>query len=589
MCFKIFTCITNKSFVITKADIMSKKILVTAALPYINNVPHMGHIVGSHLPADIFKRCAKSAGYDVALIGGSDEHGTPSVIAAKELGITVDHLVERLHGVHKEIYQKLDISYTNYSRTSNSTHHAEVCDFFSNISNKGFIKEGNVEMFYCENDRMFLPDRFVVGNCPKCGYDAANADQCEKCSHVLLPNTLMEPKCKSCGTTPIVRGSKHLYLDLKKLEGPLLDWITRQRGIWRDHVFSEANKWITEGLKERSITRDLEWGIKVPQKGYEKKVFYVWFDAPIAYISFTRELGHGMLDAYWKDPSSKIVHFLGKDNIPFHTIFWPAMLLAHGGFNLPTNVVGYNYLLYEGQKFSKSKGIGVFCYPLLTSDMEIDTLRGYLTTIIPETKDASFKWDDYATMVNGEIIGKFGNFFNRTLNLINKFFDGALDGNEYATDDEAARVIDAMKSFPPRIAQLILEGEIRKAFSSLMEYSSIGNVYIDHVAPWKQIKNSRADARKTLYLALNLSRSLAITAAPFFPATMQKLWKEQLNLAGSPDDSGIWDTATSIGIPREHRIGTASPLYSKIDDTKLDGLKKHFSQAHSLREIIDKP
>jgi methionyl-tRNA synthetase len=566
---------------------MAKRILVTAALPYINNVPHMGHIVGSHLPADIFHRCAKAKGHETIFIGGSDEHGTPSVVAAKELGIPPQKLVDGLHDIHGRIYEKLGISYTLYSRTSNPMHHREVQGFFDKIRERGFVKPGKVEMFYCEKDGMFLPDRFIVATCPKCGYGGANADQCEQCSSVLVPASLIDPKCKICGSAPTVRESEHLYLDLQKLGPELAEWVRKQEGTWMGHVSSEAERWISEGLKERSITRDLEWGVRVPLEGYTNKVFYVWFDAPISYITFTRELGQGALEAYWKDPEAQIVHFLGKDNIPFHTIFWPAMLLAHGGFNLPTNVVGYNYLLFEGQKFSKSKGIGVFCYHLLESDIDIDSLRGYLTTIIPETRDATFKWEDYRAFVNAELIGKFGNFFNRTLNLVNKLFGGNLGfAGSASIDGESARAIDAMRGFPPQIAKLIMNAQIRKAFTALMEYASAGNVFLERTEPWKQIRVSPEKTRQDLFIALNMCRSLAITGAPFLPHSMQKMWKEQLKLEGSPHDPGIWDSATGMGIEGDHGIGPPRPLYPRVEDAALDALKSRFSEQRPLRRLI---
>jgi methionyl-tRNA synthetase len=565
------------------------KILVTAALPYINNVPHMGHIVGSHLPADIFYRYCRTKGYDAIFVGGSDEHGTPSAVAAKELGLHPQQLVDRLHEIHKKVYERLNIDYSNYSRTSNQSHHETVKEFFRTIYEKGHTHTGKVDMYFCENDGMFLPDRFVIGTCPKCGYESANADQCESCTSVLTPNELVDPHCKSCGSTPVIKQSEHLYLDLGQLAERLNQWVEKQKDVWRPHVYSEAKKWINEGLRSRSITRDMDWGIKVPvEGGLENKIFYVWFDAPIGYMTFTRELGQEIFDEYWKNPESKIFHFLGKDNIPFHTIFWPAMLLAHDGFNLPSNVVGYNYLNFEGQKFSKSKGIGVFCYNLLDSDIDIDVLRSYLTTIIPETKDSDFKWDRFRTTTNAELIGKLGNFFNRTLNLIWKNFDGQLNYEGLSgLNDSDNSLIEGIKKEPILIGDLFFGVEFREAYKRIMQYATMGNVYLDRTAPWNLIKEGLTEeARKTLYLALNLCKSLAIVSSPILPDSMQRLWSEQLNLPGSLTVSGIWDEATNINLSSDHRTNKPKPLYERVDDERLEKLEKHFSRPHLLEELV---
>ena len=564
------------------------KILVTAALPYINNVPHMGHIVGSHLPADIFYRYCRAKGYDAIFVGGSDEHGTPSAVAAKELGLHPQQLVDKLHEIHKKVYERLNIDYTNYSRTSNLIHHETVKEFFRTIYEKGHTHKGKVNMYFCENDSMFLPDRFVVGTCPKCDYESANADQCESCTSVLTPNELIDPHCKSCGSTPVIKQSEHLYLDLGQLVERLNQWVEGQKDIWRPHVYSEAKKWINEGLRSRSITRDMDWGIKVPVDGLENKVFYVWFDAPIGYMTFTRELGEEVFDEVWRNPESKIFHFLGKDNIPFHTIFWPAMLLAHEGFNLPSNVVGYNYLNFEGQKFSKSKGIGVFCYNLLDSDIDVDVLRSYLTTIIPETKDSDFKWEGFRTITNAELIGKLGNFFNRTLNLIWKNFDGQLNyGGLVGLNDNDNPLIEGIGREPVVIGDLFFGAEFREAYKRIMQYATIGNIYLDRTAPWNRIKEGKIEAaRKDLYLALNLCKSLAIVSSPILPEGLQRLWTDQLNLSGSLKTPGIWGEAPKIDIGPEHKTNKPKPLYGQVDDERLHELEKHFSRPHSLEELV---
>lgn len=566
----------------------NNSILVTAALPYINNVPHMGHIVGSHLPADIFYRYCRAKGYDAIFVGGSDEYGTPSAVAAKELGLHPQQLVDKLHEIHKRVYERLHIDYTNYSRTSHPSHHETVQDFFRVINAKDFVSKGKMNMYFCENDNIFLPDRFVVGTCPKCDYESANADQCESCTSVLSPNELIDPHCKNCESIPVMKESEHLYIRLDQLVESLDGWIEGKKDTWRNHVYSEAKKWISEGLRSRSITRDLEWGVKVPEEVLENKVFYVWFDAPIGYMTFTKELGDDIFDKYWRNPESQIFHFLGKDNIPFHTIFWPGMLLAHGGYNLPTNVVGYNYLNFEGQKFSKSKGVGVFCYNLLDSDIDVDVLRSYLTTTIPETKEADFKWNGFMTVTNSELIGKLGNFFNRTLNLIWGNFHGQLNcSNPSGLNDNDNHLIEAIRKEPSSIGDLFFKVEFREAYRRIMHYASEGNIYLVRTAPWNLLKEGKIEeARKTLYLALNLCKSLAIVSSPILPESMQRLWTNQLNLSGSLTTPGIWDEATEINIRSDHKINKPGPLYQRIDDDRLQELENHFSRPHSLEELV---
>lgn len=562
--------------------------LITAALPYINNVPHMGHIVGSHLPADIFYRYSRARGDDAIFIGGSDEHGTPSVVTAKEYGITPRQLADKLNSIHAKVYRRMNIDYTNYSRTSNPLHHQTVDEFFRVVFKKGHIHKATEKTYFCEHENMGLPDRFVEGTCPACGYEQANGDQCESCSTILTAPDLLNPKCKSCDETPVLKDSEHLYLDLKGLAGTINNWIDSQKSKWRPHVYSEAKKWINEGLKSRSITRDMDWGVKVPLNGFQDKVFYVWFDAPIGYMTFTRELGEETFEKYWKNPEAQIYHFLGKDNIPFHTIFWPGMLLAHGDLNLPTSVVGYNYLNFEGQKFSKSKGIGVFCYNLLNSDINIDIMRSYLTTVIPDSRDSDFNWELFRNITNSELIGKFGNFFNRTLNLIWNNYDGKLD-TSYPSDitDQDASMINSINDFTNQIAHLYSNTSFREAYRAIMHFASEGNAYLERNEPWRLIKNGqREEAKKSLYIALHMAKALAISASPILPETMQKLWKEQLNLPGNIYDKGIWNSATQLNIPSDHRINQPFPLYKKIDDAELENIKKELSKPHDLEELV---
>ena len=398
--------------------------LITAALPYINNVPHLGHIVGSHLPGDIFARYSRARGYETLYIGGTDENGSTSEIAAFKLNVPVEKFSDKLYKEHKKIYDWFEISYDNFSRTSKSIHHETVKEFFEVINKKGFIEKNKMKVFYSPTENMFLPDRYVVGECPKCGYPDASGDQCEKCTSVLDPSQLKNPKSTISGGKLEIRETEHLFLKLDSLSPKLKKWIQSNK-YFREQVRGLAMGWINEGLKPRCITRDLKHGVKVPLKEFEKKVFYVWFDAPIGYVSSTKEITKEW-EKFWKDEKSEVYNFLGKDNIPFHTIFWPGMVIAHGEFNLPKNVIGLQYLNYEGQKFSKSKGIGVFCERLPELKLEADIWRHYLTQVIPETSDSEFRWKDFQERVNSDLIGNYANFVNRVLNFIYTKLNGKI-------------------------------------------------------------------------------------------------------------------------------------------------------------------
>lgn len=555
------------------------KILVTAALPYINNVPHMGHMVGSHLPADVFARFCRQMGHDVAFVGGSDEHGTPSVIAARNIGMDTQEFVDKLHVVHKEIYVKMGITYDIYSRTSCDDHHKVTQDFFNNINPKLLI-EKEEQQYYSEEDKMFLPDRFLKGECPACGYDDANSDQCEKCGKLLSSKELVNPKSTLSGSSPVLKTAKHIYIDLEKLEPALAEWVDSKEGIWKNHVLAEAKKWIKEGLRARAITRDMSWGVKVPKEGYEDKVFYVWFDAPIGYITFTKEFGRPDM---WKKGEAKIYHFLGKDNIPFHTIFWPGLLLANDIYEMPYNVVGYNYLNFEGQKFSKSKGIGVFCYNLLTSDIDIDTLRYYLVSSLPESKDADFKWDSYAQTVNSELIGNLANFFNRTVSMSNKYFDGKFNVDLSNLNETDQEFVKCFEEYPKEIRNLFEKCEIRQGLKKILEYSSKGNSFIDTKEPWNLAKEGKEEElKRTLYLCLNLCRSLSIFMSSIVPEKMEQFWKEQLTLTDIPSTPGLLTASHTNAFPIKVSIGKPNPLYQRIDIDRLEKLKVDLAKPYGL-------
>lgn len=563
---------------------MKENILITAALPYINNVPHVGHVIGSHLPADIFARFCRLEGNNVTFVGGADEHGTPAVITAKEVGVSTKTLVDKLKEEHKKVYSKLNISYDNFSGTSIPVHKGITQEFFLKMKENGYIEEQEIEMYYCEECKMFLPDRFIRGTCPKCGYEDADGDQCEKCFSALSSTELIKPRCYTCGHTPVIKKSKHYFFSLDKISDKLDAWLDSKKEVFRPYVFAEAKRWIKDGLKPRCITRDMNWGIPVVGEGFEDKVFYVWFEAPIGYISITNELSTALYETLWHNDNSKIYHFLGKDNIPFHTVFFPGMLLANGTYNMPYNVSGYNFLNYEGKKFSKSKRIGVFCTPLLTSDMEVDALRGYLTAILPENKDSDWKWDEFKNNTNSELIGKFGNFFNRTINLLYKNFPELdIDLNDVELNDEDKEVLNQLQSGAEEIINHYKEIELRDAYKSIMSLSICANTYLEHTAPWKLIKEENfAEAKKVLYICLNIAKTLAVLASPILPEKMAEIWTEQLCFDGQVSNPENFELLGKVTVAKGHKIGAPKPIFRRIDDDYLEKLKEEFSVPYEL-------
>ena len=567
-----------------------EKILITCALPYVNNVPHLGHIAGCHLPADVFYRFHKNCGDDVVLVGGADSHGTATLIGAKEVGLSPDEFVEKLTNIHREIYKKIGISYDLFSSTKTEVHKKNTLEFFDILNKNGYIEERPSTMLYCENDKVALADRFVVGTCPYCGYTEAYGDQCDKCGKTYEITDLKDPKCKFCGEPAVLKETKHLYLKLDALSEKLDAWIESKKDIWRNTVYQEAKRWINEGLKPRCITRDIPWGVKVPLEGYEDKVFYVWFDAPIGYISITEELGgKELVEKFWQSKDAKIFNFIGKDNIPFHSVFFPAMEIGVEKYNLAYNVAGFAFLNYEGQKFSKSKKVGVFCNGLLTSDIDMDTLRAYLVSVFPEAKDADFKWSEYKDVVNADLVGKFGNFFNRTLNMIWKNFAGDLNFEitaDTVLDENDKEMLDAIKNMPKEIAKNYSETEFRLAYKNIMKFASIGNTYLEKTAPWSLIKQEKFDeVRKILYICLNMAKSLAIVANPIIPTRTQEIWSEQLNFDGELAGGVDFMEACNVNIAKTHKTNAPKPLYARVDDERLEALKAELSEPFDLNSL----
>ncbi len=559
--------------------------LVTAALPYINNVPHLGHIVGSHLPADIFARFCRTKGYDTLFIGGTDEHGSTSEIAASEVGADFETFGVKLHEEHKKIYDWFNISYDVFSRTPSKTHISTTQDFFKKINTNGFITSGKMKVFYSPKEDRYLPDRYIRGTCPRCGYEDATGDQCENCTAVLDPTQLINPRSSISGEKIEIREREHLFLRLDKLSPQLESWIKSQT-TWRPQVTSLALSWIKEGLKERCITRDLKHGVPVPLPGFEDKVFYVWFDAPIGYLSFTKEAAPKRWQKFWQDDSSKIYHFLGKDNIPFHTIFWPGMLLAHGNINLPHQVIGLQYLNYEGGKFSKSQKRGVFCEKLPETGLDSDVMRAYLTFLIPETADSEFRWDDFQRRVNTEIIGNLGNFVNRTLHLVKQKNNQIVSKPKETELEQIDReILVSVETKVKKATELLEQAKLREAFSEILSLSADGNKYLSDTKPWSSEDSVRTNT--VLYHGAAICRSLAILISPYLPTTSKRIWN-QLALSGKADAAGNWDSAAELDLQENHRIGEPEVLFGRLTSEEVKRIKNTTSQTTEIKELFNK-
>ena len=558
-----------------------ERILVLCALPYTNGIPHIGNLVGSHLPADIFARYCRLKGAETLFVGATDENGTPTEVAALELRVTPKELTDVLYKVHKDIYDWFEISYDNFSRTSSPTHHKTTRDFFRKIYKNGFVSEGVLRLPYCEKDKIFLPDRYVEGTCPVCGYQHARGDQCENCATLLDPIQLIRPRCKVDGSTPIFLDSKQLFLELGKVQGRLEKWIN-SRKTWRAQVVSLARGWIKEGLKKRSITRDLRWGVPVPLHGYTDKVFYVWFDAPIGYLSATKEWAAtegrpGSWRKFWTDRETRIYNFLGKDNIPFHTIFWPGMLFAHGSLNLPYDVVGLQFCNYEGDKISKSRNWGVFCENVPKAGLDPDIWRYYLIQIIPETRDTEFKWSDFKSKVNNELVANIGNFIHRTATFAWNNFGGEVrSGDEEKQDRELIR---GARALAEESVALLEEVRLRDAMSRILSIADLGNEYFQRNEPWGLIKSDRARCETVVHSCLELCFVIGTLLGPFLPKSSKAL----LALLASPeprlDDLG--KTHGRIRLAAKPEI-----IFRKLEDPQIEVAKNLSTKSRPVKEYF---
>ena len=539
--------------------------LITSALPYTNNVPHVGNIVGSHLPADIFARYCRAVSYDTVFIGGTDEHGTASEIAAQKNNLTPKELCDFFYQIHKEIYEWFEISYDNFSRTSRPIHHKTTQEFFKAVQKNGYITEEELDLPFCLTCKRQLADRYIEGSCPYCGNEKARGDQCEKCGNLLDPIKLKDPYCTVCHTKNIeFRKSKHLFIKLDKLSSKIEKWIKSNKQL-RPQVKNLALGWINEGLNPRCITRDLKWGVPIPFKGYEDKVFYCWFDAPIGYISSTREWSEKKWKLYWQG-KAKIYQFLGKDNIAFHTIFFPGMLIANGNLNLPYNVVGLQYLNYENSKFSKSQNHGVFCENLPSAGLNADYWRFYLSFIIPEVRDTEFLWKEFQERVNTELVGNLGNFINRTLSFTQSKYQGIIPKAILGKKEKVFLV--KVNKRTKKIKSLLEDVHLREGLEEILAISHDANKFFQDNEPWKNPEKSK----QVVLACLNVVRTLGLLTMPYLPAASKKV------LGFVKSEETDWKKLEKFTLKPGLKLNSPEIIFRNIEDSELQRLKEKCSK-----------
>ncbi len=546
-----------------------KRYLITSALPYANGPVHIGHLAGVYVPSDIYTRYLRMRGRDVVSVCGSDEHGVPITIKARKEGVSPQAVVDRYHEIIKDSFSRLGISFDIYSRTSSPTHRVTASDFFRKLYDEGKFIERTSMQYYDEEAGTFLADRYIVGTCPRCGNDRAYGDQCEKCGSTLSPDELIEPRSAVSGAVPVKRETKHWYLPLDKYEGFLRRWILEGHKEWKSNVYGQCKSWLDLGLQPRAVSRDLDWGIPVPVEGAEGKVLYVWFDAPIGYISATKDLTPDW-EKYWKDGDTKMVHFIGKDNIVFHCIVFPSMLEAHGGYILPENVPANEFLNLEGDKISTSRNWAVWLHEYLDEfPGKEDVLRYVLCANAPETKDNDFTWRDFQARNNNELVAILGNFVNRALVLTKKYYDGVVPACGELTDYDRATIAE-IGGIKASLEADIENYRFREALKDAMNFARIGNKYLADTEPWKVVKNDPERVKTILNIALQITANITVAIEPFMPFSADKILK-MWNL-----ERMSWDGLGSMSlVAAGHVIGEPALLFEKIEDDVIEAqLKK---------------
>lgn len=554
-----------------------KRTTVTSALPYANGPLHIGHLAGVYIPADIYVRYLRCIGEEVLFIGGSDEHGVPITIKARQQGVSPQQIVDTYHELIKRSFEEFGISFDIYSRTSHPIHHETASDFFLTLYNKGEFIEKTTLQYFDEEQQVFLADRYITGTCPRCEFSKAYGDQCENCGTSLSPDDLINPRSALSGNPPVKKATKHWYLPLDKYEGWLKHWILEEhKHDWKPNVYGQCKSWLDHGLQPRAVTRDLDWGVRVPLPDTEGKVLYVWFDAPIGYISATREWGgiHKRdWEIWWKARDTRLIHFIGKDNIVFHCIIFPSMLVHEGSYIIPDNVPAFEFMNLEGDKISTSRNWAVWLHEYLQEfPGKQDVLRYALTTNAPETKDNDFTWKDFQARNNSELLAIFGNFINRTLVLTDKYFDNKVPAVHDLTDYDQ-KVVDELATFPGRIGRNLEQFRFRDSLTEMMNLARMGNKYLTDSEPWKLIKTDEKQVKTVLNISLQLCANLAILCEPFLPFTAQKI-RSMMNLGDI-----TWRDAGKTGLLQEgHPLSRSFYLFERIEDQVIE------AQIHKLQE-----
>jgi methionyl-tRNA synthetase len=553
-----------------------KRTLITSALPYANGPVHIGHLAGVYVPADIYARYLRLKGEETLFVGGSDEHGIPITIRARKEGVTPQDIVDRYHELIKKSFEEFGISFDIYSRTTSDIHRKTASEMFLKIYENGGFQEIESEQYYDEEAGQFLADRYITGTCPHCSNQRAYGDQCEQCGTSLSPNELIDPKSALSGSVPVMRKTKHWYLPLNEHEAWLRQWILEDHKEWKSNVYGQCKSWLDLGLQPRAVSRDLDWGIPVPLKGAEGKVLYVWFDAPIGYISNTKELLPDDWEKWWKEKETKLVHFIGKDNIVFHCIVFPAMLKAEGSYILPENVPANEFLNLENDKISTSRNWAVWLHEYLEEfPGKQDVLRYVLTANAPETKDNDFTWKDFQARNNNELVAVLGNFINRALVLTQKYFDNRVPASDQLTDYDRATIAECQQV--KQAVEYNLENyHFREAQKEAMNLARIGNKYLADSEPWKTAKTDMARTATILNLSLQIVANLAIVCEPFLPFSAKKIYSFLLAEKFDWEKMGSFDL-----LPAGHQLGTAELLFEKIED---EAIARQVEKLHATRE-----
>lgn len=571
------------------ADKDFKRYTITAALPYTNGPVHIGHLAGVYVPADIYVRFLKSKGKDAVFVCGSDEHGVAITLKARKEGISPQELVDKYHGLIKRSFSDFGIDFDIYSRTSSKTHHDTSSEMFEKLYHDGTFMEKTSEQFYDEESKLFLADRYIIGTCPNCGFEEAYGDQCERCGTSLSPAELINPRSALSGNEPVKKETKHWFLPMGDYEPWLRQWILENHKEWKPNVYGQCKSWLDNGLQPRAMTRDLDWGVPVPVAGGEGKVLYVWFDAPIGYISATKEWAKTQdkdWEPYWKNEETRLIHFIGKDNIVFHCIIFPSILKAEGSYILPDNVPANEFLNLEGNKISTSKNWAVWLHEYLEDfPGKEDVLRYVLCANAPETKDNDFTWKDFQARNNNELVAILGNFINRTVVLTNKYYKGRVPeaGQLFDIDEET---ISKLGQIPEKVAAALENFKFREALTEFMDLARTGNKFLAETEPWKLVKENPNRVRTVMNIALQIAANLAIIGEPFLPKTMIKL-REVLNMKKRP-----WQEAGKIGILKSgHTVGKPELLFEKIEDSEVQKQVDKLTNVKNLNstEEKDKP